>query len=614
MLRHYYTLYHITEELRHLQGWYLTECFTQDKGVALLCFESPTTSEAVYVECSTDVQNGYVLLRPEFHRARKNTRDVFPTLIGHTLRGVELVAGERIISLLFPIGTLHCVLFGGKQAAGYASGGNIILTQKQSAKNETGEEKDRQRVTTDARMDATMNVTTDARMNVATSVIADAFKSREDLMGTVFQPSPPNVQPFASFPPDTSLLATLSQCDILLGKIYATEVLYRLADETGTDFDALCTTTLEVAQHGQLDENLADRAERVAYAVRDECLRAQEFFLCRDANGKPLVSLIALREFAPERSFTNLSEALRTRIGIGLREQTFHTQRASILARTRSALAKIERTLENMARDHASVERATERQLFAELLLAQPNINIKGLRELQAQSWSGDWVTIPLNPALTLRENADEYFAKVRTANQSAAKRTKRKAEYEREAERTRQAIAAVECAEDLASLERIMKDIGKEFEKEFGKAFGVAAPQAAAANSASQQVAHKFREFDLGEGYTLYVGKAAADNDELTVRFAKPHDYWFHARGVAGSHAVLRGPHKDKKPPKYVVESAASIAAYYSKARNAKMTPVAYTQKKYVRKPKGAAPGAVVMEREDVIMAAPRLPQGVKE
>jgi predicted ribosome quality control (RQC) complex YloA/Tae2 family protein len=73
----------------------------------------------------------------------------------------------------------------------------------------------------------------------------------------------------------------------------------------------------------------------------------------------------------------------------------------------------------------------------------------------------------------------------------------------------------------------------------------------------------------------------------------------------------VLRGGTKDNKPPKHVVESAASIAAYYSKARNATLTPVVYTQKKYVRKPKGSAVGAVVVERETVVMARPQLPSG---
>ncbi len=87
------------------------------------------------------------------------------------------------------------------------------------------------------------------------------------------------------------------------------------------------------------------------------------------------------------------------------------------------------------------------------------------------------------------------------------------------------------------------------------------------------------------------------------------------HARGSSGSHTVLRSPTgKEAKPPKYVLQAAASITAYYSKQKNAKYVPVAYTFKKYVHKPKGAAVGAVVMSREEVIMAEPKLPSGAKE
>jgi predicted ribosome quality control (RQC) complex YloA/Tae2 family protein len=66
-------------------------------------------------------------------------------------------------------------------------------------------------------------------------------------------------------------------------------------------------------------------------------------------------------------------------------------------------------------------------------------------------------------------------------------------------------------------------------------------------------------------------------------------------------------------EPSKKAKEQAASIAAYYSKMKNAKMVPVAMTEKKYVRKPKGAAPGSVMIEREKVVFVEPMLPEGEK-
>jgi predicted ribosome quality control (RQC) complex YloA/Tae2 family protein len=116
-----------------------------------------------------------------------------------------------------------------------------------------------------------------------------------------------------------------------------------------------------------------------------------------------------------------------------------------------------------------------------------------------------------------------------------------------------------------------------------------------------------RFRIFSLGKGFTLYVGKNAKSNDELTMKFAKPNDLWFHARGAEGSHSVLKCD-KIGNIPKEIIEKSAQITAYYSKARNSKYTPVCYTYRKYVHKPKGANPGTVTITREEVIMVEPKL------
>ena len=117
------------------------------------------------------------------------------------------------------------------------------------------------------------------------------------------------------------------------------------------------------------------------------------------------------------------------------------------------------------------------------------------------------------------------------------------------------------------------------------------------------------FRIFHVSGGFEVWAGKSSKNNDELTLQYAKPNDLWFHARGSSGSHVVLRIGTGSGEPSKKAKEQAAAIAAYYSKQRNAKYVPVAMTEKKYIRKPKGATPGTVVMDREKVIMVTPALP-----
>jgi len=108
---------------------------------------------------------------------------------------------------------------------------------------------------------------------------------------------------------------------------------------------------------------------------------------------------------------------------------------------------------------------------------------------------------------------------------------------------------------------------------------------------------------------FEVWVGKSSANNDLLTLHHAKPNDLWFHARGSSGSHVLLKVATGSGTPGKRAKEQAAAIAAYFSKMRTASTVPVAMTQRKYVRKPKGAPPGTVVLERESVLFVTPALP-----
>jgi predicted ribosome quality control (RQC) complex YloA/Tae2 family protein len=106
--------------------------------------------------------------------------------------------------------------------------------------------------------------------------------------------------------------------------------------------------------------------------------------------------------------------------------------------------------------------------------------------------------------------------------------------------------------------------------------------------------------------GYRIWVGKDAQRNDTLTLKYSYKEDLWLHAKDVAGSHVLIKHQ-SGKKIPKDVIERAAQLAAYHSKRKNETLCPVIVTPKKFVRKRKGDPAGAVVVEREDVIMVEPR-------
>ncbi len=118
-------------------------------------------------------------------------------------------------------------------------------------------------------------------------------------------------------------------------------------------------------------------------------------------------------------------------------------------------------------------------------------------------------------------------------------------------------------------------------------------------------------RRYELPGAWVVLVGRSNRENDILTHHVARPEDLWFHARGVAGSHVVLRRAGRRESPDRETIERAAAIAAYYSKARTSGLAPIVYTEKRYVRKPRKAAPGLALCMREKVIMVKPGLPQG---
>ena len=112
------------------------------------------------------------------------------------------------------------------------------------------------------------------------------------------------------------------------------------------------------------------------------------------------------------------------------------------------------------------------------------------------------------------------------------------------------------------------------------------------------------FKEFEF-EGFKILVGKSAANNDLLTMKHAHKNDLWLHAKGVSGSHVVIK--HISGKPfSKIVIEFAASIAAQFSKSKGSAYVPVIYVERKFVRKPKGAEPGTVVVEKENTVLVKP--------
>jgi predicted ribosome quality control (RQC) complex YloA/Tae2 family protein len=114
--------------------------------------------------------------------------------------------------------------------------------------------------------------------------------------------------------------------------------------------------------------------------------------------------------------------------------------------------------------------------------------------------------------------------------------------------------------------------------------------------------------EYELPGGYQVLAGKTDAENDFLSIKFATPNDYWFHVRGMPGSHVILRLGEKEE-PAKDIIKQAAAVAAYHSKARSGGVVPVSCTRAKHVTKSRGDKPGTVHIRKEIVLKVRPAVP-----
>jgi predicted ribosome quality control (RQC) complex YloA/Tae2 family protein len=171
----------------------------------------------------------------------------------------------------------------------------------------------------------------------------------------------------------------------------------------------------------------------------------------------------------------------------------------------------------------------------------------------------------------------------------------------ERIARREAEALTALERLEEMDTQPALAELRGlRNWRKQHGLD-----PTAPAGTKAPGELPFKVFE---DRGFTILVGRSAENNDLLTQKYAHKDDLWLHAKDVSGSHVVIR--HRaGQTVPEPVVEHAAMLAGWYSKRQHDTLCPVTVTPKKFVRKPRGARPGQVVVERERVVLVKPGNP-----
>jgi predicted ribosome quality control (RQC) complex YloA/Tae2 family protein len=259
-------------------------------------------------------------------------------------------------------------------------------------------------------------------------------------------------------------------------------------------------------------------------------------------------------------------------------------------AKTQAQLAALE--------EQSTKNRAAHYEMQGHLLLAHEFPNAKGEAVIVITNFlrNAEPETITLDIAKTIRQNAEVYFEKAKKARQTAQFGQVRIQETRQNLTEQSELLRGLNAVSDAKTF-----SVWRQTSSALLKKFLLVSKE-----EAEKQTL--FKRFPIAEQIELWVGKNAKNNDLLTFKYAKPNDLWFHARGVSGSHCVLKS---SRPPSRAELERAAAIAAYYSSAKGSDLVPVMYTPKKYVRKPKGALPGSVIVEREEVLIVKPAIDTG---
>ncbi len=227
-------------------------------------------------------------------------------------------------------------------------------------------------------------------------------------------------------------------------------------------------------------------------------------------------------------------------------------------------------------------EKREKYRIYGELLNTYGYNVEPGAKSMEALNYyTNEMITIPLDDTLSPSENAKKYFDKYGKLKRTFEALSELTIEVKDEIEHLESIAAALDIAlqeEDLVQIKEELIESGYIRRKGGNK---------------KARITSKPFHYISSDGFHIYVGKNNYQNDELTFKTATGNDWWFHAKGMPGSHVIVKT--EGKELPDRTFEEAARLAAYYSKGREQEKVEIDYLQKKNVKKPNGAKPGFVV-------------------
>lgn len=303
-----------------------------------------------------------------------------------------------------------------------------------------------------------------------------------------------------------------------------------------------------------------------------------------DGNTPKEFSALPLTHFQnlEKKEYSSISEVLSTYYATRNTLVRIRQKSADLRHIVQTALERNRKKYELQSRQLKDTENRDLYKVYGELINAYGYQLPEGSKELTALNYyTGEEITIPLDPVKTPQENAQKYFARY----------NKQKRTYEALTELISETgdeiryLESVESALDIALYEEDLTQI----KEELSQAGYIRRRQ----QKKKAKILSRPLHYVSSDGYHMYVGKNNLQNEELTFHFASGNDWWFHAKGVPGSHVILKSG--GDEVPDRTFEEAGRLAAYYSKNRGSEKAEIDYIEKKHVKKVNGGRPGFVI-------------------
>ncbi len=550
MFLHYFTLLRQVNDLQEpLRNATIRASFTQMKNEQILEIESEN-GKLWHLLLSAHPSYPTLLLREPIRRARNST-DVLSELVGRRIGAVELLPYERVVIMRF-VGTQERFYL-----QFFRNHANFFLLDAQK-------------------------------------VIQNAFKKAKKYRGTEYRLKSGNfVDPLQLTGDEfVELIQKGEKAPLeyfLKRRFYflTPEVLAEIACRTGLNFQQT-NTVFAPDELREIHRHINDFFRQ----CRSDSPRI--YFQDRFPQMMTLTHFCSLNALVEER-YPAVNEALARFVLLRLRQENLLTRRENIEKHLRRKMAQLEGVISNLKNIPGQKELQERFQRTGELILSQIHRIPTGAEEAVLTDYyhpDQAEIRVKLNPRLSAAENAQVYFRKAKEVGQKQQERFQRLEHLQKQLQELKKIEAELQGEVGFKQLKRIEKQLASLH----------------VVQTAGEKLAESYRPyrtFFRGD-WEIWVGKNARANDEMTFRHAHKEDFWLHAQGVAGSHVVVRNPRRLENLPKDVLEYAARLAATNSQARHSSYVPVMVTRVKYVRKPRGATPGAVIPERTKTIFVEP--------